>query len=70
MVLDVQLTGLNGFELQERLRDEGRLPPIVFITAMADVSTEQLAARSCGFGYLRKPFDAQTLLDVVRPHVC
>jgi FixJ family two-component response regulator len=67
MVLDVHLGGINGFELQDRLRDEGRDPPIVFITGMLDVA-EHLAARSVGGSHLRKPFDMVSLLELVRRH--
>lgn len=69
MVLDVHLTGLTGFELQDRLRLEGRVPPIVFITALAEIPAEHLETRSGNSGFLRKPFDIQALLDLVRPHV-
>lgn len=69
LVLDIQLGGLTGFELQDLLRSEGRDPPIIFITGMADVPTEELSARSGVGGYLRKPFDMKSLMDLVRGHV-
>ena len=70
MVLDVQLGGINGFELQDRLRDEGRAPPIIFITALDAIPSAQLACRSSqGGGFLRKPFNLTSLLDLVRPHI-
>jgi FixJ family two-component response regulator len=70
MVLDVQLGGINGFELQDRLRDEGRAPPIIFITALDAIPAAQLACRSSqGGGFLRKPFNLTSLLDLVRPHI-
>lgn len=69
MVLDVQLGGLSGFELQDRLSVEGRVPPIVFITALAQIPSDQLETRSGPCGYLRKPFDTRALLELVRPHL-
>lgn len=69
MVLDVQLGGLNGFELEDRLRSEGRAPPIIFMTARDDAPSSQLETRSGLCGCLRKPFDIKSLLDLVRPHV-
>jgi FixJ family two-component response regulator len=65
IVLDVQMSGMTGFELQAELRRRGRLPPIVFITALADLSAADLAARSEGCGFLRKPFSMQSFLDHV-----
>ena len=69
MVLDIQLGGLSGFELQQRLRDEGREPPIIFITGMVDVPAEHLKARSGKGGHLRKPFDMMSFLQLVQRHV-
>ena len=36
LVLDVQMPGLNGLELQSRLMSEGHQIPIIFITAFDD----------------------------------
>ena len=69
MVLDVQLCGLSGFELQDRLSDAGRAPPIIFITALGEIPSSQLEKRSATTGYLRKPFDPNTLFDLVQPYV-
>jgi FixJ family two-component response regulator len=69
IVLDVQLGGMNGFELQDLLRAEGRAPPIIFITALDAIPSAQLACRSGQSGFLRKPFDVGALLDLVRPHL-
>ena len=69
MVLDVQLGRLSGFDLQDRLRTEGRAPPIIFITALNEIPSAQLETRSGPAGYLRKPFDPQLLFDFVEAHV-
>jgi FixJ family two-component response regulator len=69
MVLDVQLGGMNGFELQDHLRAAGRTPPIIFITALDAIPSAQLACRSGQSGFLRKPFDVSALLALVRPHL-
>jgi FixJ family two-component response regulator len=69
IVLDVQLGGLNGFQLQDRLREEGRAPPVIFITALDEIPSTQLESRSGPCGFLRKPFDTRALLDLVRLHV-
>ena len=43
LILDVQMEGLSGVELQERLIAEGRRTPIIFITAFTDDGTEPRA---------------------------
>jgi FixJ family two-component response regulator len=61
LVLDVQMDGISGFELQERLA-----VPIVFITAHDDAPIRDRIARSGAAAHLRKPFDARTVLDAIR----
>jgi len=65
----VQLCGASGFDLQDRLCNEGRATPIIFITALDEIPSAQLASRSGPHGFLRKPFDTRALLDLVFPHV-
>ena len=59
-ILDVNLPGLSGLELDERLRREGRAVPTVFITAHDEWSPEP-ADRVV----LRKPLDAHSLLRAI-----
>ena len=68
IVLDVHLGGLNGFELQARLAAQGTLPPIIFITAH-ELCSAELARCAGPCGYLRKPFDCDALIALVRPHL-
>jgi FixJ family two-component response regulator len=65
LVLDIQMPGLSGFDLQERLA-AARLPiPIIFITAHDDPLTRERARKSGAIAYLTKPFDAHALLEAV-----
>ena len=65
IVLDIHLGGLSGFDLQDLLESEGGAPPIIFITAHDDMLAER--ARSSGArGYLRKPFETQALVALLR----
>jgi FixJ family two-component response regulator len=64
LVLDIQMPGLSGFDLQERLADADLTIPIIFITAHDDVLTRE-RARKGGVTYLTKPFDAPSLLKAI-----
>ena len=64
LVLDIQMPGLSGFDLQERLAEAQRPIPIVFITAHDDVVTRERARRG-GVAYLPKPFDPHSLLKAI-----
>lgn len=59
-IIDINLPGMSGLELHERLRREGRAIPTVFITAHDEPGSAP-ASRIV----LRKPFDAESLLDAI-----
>jgi FixJ family two-component response regulator len=63
LVLDVQMPGLNGLELQSRLIAEGYQIPIVFITAYNDENAREQALGAGAIGYLVKPFEEADLLN-------
>jgi FixJ family two-component response regulator len=65
LVLDVHLGGLDGFGLHQLLRASGDETPVVFMTAFDDAPTRDRAHQSGAAGYLRKPFDASSLLETV-----
>src|SRR3977135_2287575 len=39
LITDVEMPGMNGFELQARLAEDGWRIPIIFITAYGDAGT-------------------------------
>lgn len=66
LVLDIQMEGMNGFDLQERLAVERSAIPVIFITAHDDPPTRARVRRSGVAAYLPKPLDDLTLLDAIR----
>jgi FixJ family two-component response regulator len=65
LVLDVQMPGLNGLELQSRLISEGHQVPIIFITAFYDDNARAQALKAGALAYLVKPFDEVDLLNCI-----
>jgi FixJ family two-component response regulator len=65
LVLDIQLPGENGLELQRRLRNAPS-PPIVFVTANATDANRETALKLGAKGFLSKPVRCQDLLKAVR----
>ena len=59
-IIDINLPGMTGLELDERLRSEGRAIPTVFITAHDEPGTG-----AAGRVILQKPVEAQALLDAI-----
>lgn len=67
LVADVHLgAGLNGFEAAERLLAAGKGLPLIFITAHDDPTSRERARRLGAKAFLRKPFEAATLMEAVR----
>ena len=65
LVLDIQLSGMSGFDLQTRLDAGGQAPPIVFLTAHEEPETIARARRG-GRAYVRKTDPAGVLLEAIR----
>lgn len=63
LVLDIHMPGMTGPALRDRLREEGRPIPIVFITGH---SADENGNVGDGTRILRKPFGAQALLDAIQ----
>jgi FixJ family two-component response regulator len=67
LVLDIHLNGgMTGFELQARLKVDGVVIPIIFITANDEISTRERVHTSGAAGYLCKPFDDHLLIEAIR----
>jgi FixJ family two-component response regulator len=66
LVLDINLEGMSGFDLQERLVADRVGIPVIFITAHDDEATRERVRRSGAAGYLCKPFDKRALLDAIQ----
>lgn len=64
IVLDIQMPGLNGLEVQRRLAGSGI--PVIFITAHDEIGVRDRALAAGAAAYLRKPFDDEILIRVVR----
>jgi len=68
VVLDIQMPGMTGLEVQERLARSGRLLPVIFITAHDEVGMRERALAAGAVAFIRKPFNDELLiktLDVV-----
>lgn len=63
VVADVHLSGMNGLDLVRRLRERGEETPVILITALTDKRLDDEAVGVGAVCLLRKPFEAETLLD-------
>jgi FixJ family two-component response regulator len=66
LVLDVHLGTESGFELQEILAVTHANLPVILMTGHDKISSAELARRAGPDGFLRKPFDGDLVLGMVR----
>jgi FixJ family two-component response regulator len=66
LVLDVQMPGMGGLNLQSHLASTGRHIPIVFVTGFPDATVRERAMKSGAVCFLTKPFNEDDLVDGLR----
>ena len=62
LVLDLQMPGLSGLDLQKQMAEAGMEIPIVFLTGHGDIPASVRAMKAGAVEFLTKPFDEQDLL--------
>ncbi|MGI9198627.1 MAG: response regulator transcription factor [Candidatus Nanopelagicaceae bacterium] len=62
MVLDVMLPDLNGFEVCEKIRNEGQEIGVLFLTAKDTVEDKVYGLTRGGDDYMTKPFSLEELI--------
>jgi FixJ family two-component response regulator len=65
LIIDVQLTGMSGIDLQQRLRSQGCQVPIIVITANRAAVVRERAERAGCAAFLSKPFSGTAILDLL-----
>jgi FixJ family two-component response regulator len=63
LITDFQLSGMSGAGLQDRLIADGYRTPIIFMTAYFDEKIRARALKAGAFGFLRKPFADESLIE-------
>lgn len=65
VILDVQMQGMNGLEVQELLSASGNQTPLIFITAHDELGVREKALGAGALAFLRKPFDDELLVKIL-----
>ena len=69
VILDVELPGLSGLELQRELAEAGLEIPIIFLTGHGSIPMSVKAMKAGAVEFLTKPFEADDLLDAIQQAV-
>jgi FixJ family two-component response regulator len=65
ILLDLRMSGLQGFELQELLAKAGNVLPIIFLTAHGDIGAGVKAIKAGAEDFLPKPVSREALFECV-----
>ena len=66
LVLDVNLPGLSGLDVQKELIKSGAQIPVIFLTGHGDIPMTVSAVKAGAVDFLTKPFDDEALLAAIR----
>jgi len=66
IVSDVRMPGMDGLELQRRLKSLGVTLPMIIMTGHADVSLAVEAMKAGAVDFIEKPFDDELILSAIR----
>jgi len=66
LVLDVDLPGMNGIELQQHLNESGTDISIIFMSGHADDRIKKRALEAGAAGFFSKPLSISTLVATIR----
>jgi two-component system, OmpR family, response regulator len=61
LILDVNVPSLNGFELLKKIRLDGKLEPVIFLTSLTGIDDVKEGYKQGCCDYVRKPFDLEEL---------
>ncbi|HID40014.1 MAG TPA: sigma-54-dependent Fis family transcriptional regulator [Calditrichaeota bacterium] len=64
--VDIKMPGMDGLELQRRIREIDKEAIVIIITAYASVDTAVQALKEGAFDYITKPFDPDQLSRLIR----
>ena len=66
LILDLDMPGMSGLELQENLMASGIALPIIFLSGRADVPNAVRAVKQGAVDFIEKPFDYKQVVSLVR----
>lgn len=66
VISDLQMPGLSGLELQQRLATQRRKPSVIIVTAYPDEKCRTRALDAGAHGFLTKPFDEKCLMKCLQ----
>jgi two-component system response regulator FixJ len=66
IVTDVRMPGIDGIELQRRLRARGVVLPVIVMTGHGDIALAVEAMKAGAVDFIEKPFDDEVLIAAIK----
>jgi FixJ family two-component response regulator len=66
LVLDVEMPGMNGLDLQRRMNSSGIFLPVIFLTGHGDIPMTVEALKAGAVHFLTKPVREDALMNAIR----
>lgn len=66
VISDIRMPGMNGIELQRRIRLQRPAMPVILMSAHYDAEVQRTAIDEGAVDVLYKPFDATDLLGIIQ----
>ncbi len=65
VLIDVRMSGMSGLELQQHLKQQQIMIPVIIITGHGDVPMAVKAMKAGAIDFIEKPFNDQVILDCI-----
>ena len=65
LIVDLNMPGMNGLDLQQYLKANGVVMPVIFLSGRADVPKAVRAVREGAIDFIEKPFDYKRVVALV-----
>lgn len=69
LLLDIMMPKMNGYEVCQEMRDQGRRIPVIFLSSKGDIVDKGMGFNAGADDYLVKPFDNEELLMRIEAHL-
>ena len=66
ILLDIRMPEISGLDVLETVIRDPMCPPVIMLTAHADVPSAVRAMKAGAFDFIEKPFTGQALIDVIQ----
>ena len=66
IILDIQMPGMTGLELQEKLIAKKIFTPIIFVTGQGSIPWSVKAMKQGAINFLEKPYDESELIESIK----